>query len=117
MLASPDREIELDLLSDPSIKSQLEIGFNIDYKIPATNIRTMPIEIEEEFKVKVAFHFFVSANFLGCFLTLAIIVWVTGICFYAKSKILEDIFLQFRFQDGETSIFINNNLIFTPLEA
>ncbi|XP_028138340.1 transmembrane protein 59-like [Diabrotica virgifera virgifera] len=52
VLASPDREIELDLLSDPSIKSQLEIGFNIDYKIPATNIRTMPIEIEEEFKVK-----------------------------------------------------------------
>lgn len=86
VLASPDREIELDLLSDPSIKSQLEIGFNIDYKIPATNIRTMPIEIEEEFKVKVAFHFFVSANFLGCFLTLAIIVWVTGIVFMPNQK-------------------------------
>ncbi|CAG9862593.1 unnamed protein product [Phyllotreta striolata] len=52
VLASPDKEIEFDLLSDPSIKSQLEIGFNIDYKIPATNIRTMPIEIEEEIKVK-----------------------------------------------------------------
>ncbi|XP_056640847.1 transmembrane protein 59-like [Diorhabda carinulata] len=51
VLASPDRDIELDILSDPSIRSQLEIGFNIDYKIPATNIRTMPIEIEEEFKV------------------------------------------------------------------
>lgn len=47
VLASPDRDIEFDLLSDPSIKSQLEIGFNIDYKIPETHIRTMPIEIKE----------------------------------------------------------------------
>ncbi|KAJ8960013.1 hypothetical protein NQ318_009449 [Aromia moschata] len=48
VLASPDREIEFDLLSDPSIKSQLEVGFNVDYKIPETHIRTMPIEITEE---------------------------------------------------------------------
>lgn len=46
VLASPDKDIEFDLLSDPSIKSQLEIGFNIDYKIPETHIRTMPIEIK-----------------------------------------------------------------------
>ncbi|XP_018573306.1 transmembrane protein 59-like [Anoplophora glabripennis] len=51
VLASPDREIEFDLLSDPSIKSQLETG--VDYKIPETHIRTMPIEItEEEITVK-----------------------------------------------------------------
>ncbi|KAJ8917771.1 hypothetical protein NQ315_010677 [Exocentrus adspersus] len=48
VLASPDREIEFDLLSDPSIKSQLETGFNVDYKIPETHIRTMPIEVSEE---------------------------------------------------------------------
>ncbi|KAJ8933938.1 hypothetical protein NQ314_013694, partial [Rhamnusium bicolor] len=53
VLASPDREIEFDLMSDPSIKSQLEIGFNVDYKIPEAHIRTMPIEItEEEITVK-----------------------------------------------------------------
>lgn len=44
VLASPDREIEFDLLSDPSIKSQLETG--VDYKIPETHIRTMPIPEE-----------------------------------------------------------------------
>ncbi|CAH1974005.1 unnamed protein product [Acanthoscelides obtectus] len=48
VLASPDRDIELDLLSDPSLKSQIEVGFNVDYKIPETHIRTMPIEISEE---------------------------------------------------------------------
>lgn len=44
--------IETDFLSDPSIKSQLEIGFNIDYKIPETRIRTMPIEVQEKFLTK-----------------------------------------------------------------
>nr|CAI5850086.1 unnamed protein product [Callosobruchus analis] len=48
VLASPDRDIELDFLSDPSLKSQIEVGFNVDYKIPETHIRTMPIEISEE---------------------------------------------------------------------
>ncbi|RZC37640.1 BSMAP domain containing protein [Asbolus verrucosus] len=49
VLAEPDLEIlESDLLSDPSIKSQLEIGFNIDYKIPETHIRTMPIEFKDD---------------------------------------------------------------------
>ncbi|XP_023014314.1 transmembrane protein 59-like [Leptinotarsa decemlineata] len=53
VLASPEREIEFDLFSDPSIRNQLEIGFNVDYKIPETHIRTMPIEItEEEIRVK-----------------------------------------------------------------
>jgi hypothetical protein len=49
VLAEPDLEIlESDILSDPSIKSQLEIGFNIDYKIPETHIRTMPIEFKDD---------------------------------------------------------------------
>lgn len=50
VLAEPDMElIETDFLSDPSIKSQLEIGFNIDYKIPETHIRTMPIELQDKY--------------------------------------------------------------------
>ncbi|KAG5880536.1 hypothetical protein JTB14_026769 [Gonioctena quinquepunctata] len=61
VLARPDGEIEFDFLSDPSIKSQLEIGFNVDYKIPETRIRTMPIEItEEEIRVKE------SSDWLDC---------------------------------------------------
>ncbi|KAJ8977532.1 hypothetical protein NQ317_010052 [Molorchus minor] len=48
-ILNPDREVEeFDFLSDPSIRSQLEVGFNVDYKIPETHIRTMPIEITEE---------------------------------------------------------------------
>ncbi|CAH1170494.1 unnamed protein product [Phaedon cochleariae] len=48
VLASPEQEIEFDVLSDPSLKSQLEVGFNVEYKIPETHIITMPIEITEE---------------------------------------------------------------------
>lgn len=46
VIGEPDTDLlESDMLmSDPSFKSQLEIGFNIDYKIPETHIRTMPIE-------------------------------------------------------------------------
>lgn len=47
VLAEPDMEILETEMSDPSIKSQLEIGFNIDYKIPETHIRTMPIRFSE----------------------------------------------------------------------
>nr|CAI5868173.1 unnamed protein product [Callosobruchus analis] len=48
VLASPDRDTELDFPSDPSLKSQIEFGFNADYKIPDTPIRTMQIDISEE---------------------------------------------------------------------
>ncbi|KAF7270226.1 hypothetical protein GWI33_016776 [Rhynchophorus ferrugineus] len=45
VLGEPDSDLlETELLSDPSIKNQLEIGLNVDYKIPETHIRTMPIE-------------------------------------------------------------------------
>lgn len=31
-------------MSDPNIQSQLDFGYNVEYKIPETRIRTMPIE-------------------------------------------------------------------------
>lgn len=47
----PELELlESDILSDPLIHSQIEIGYNIEYKIPETNIRTMPIEEFIEFE-------------------------------------------------------------------
>ncbi|CAH0555284.1 unnamed protein product [Brassicogethes aeneus] len=61
VLAEPDLEILESEMSDPSIKSQLEIGFNIDYKIPETNIRTMPIRLSETEIVKTE-----SSDWLDC---------------------------------------------------
>lgn len=64
VLAEPDLEIlESDLLSDPSIRSQLEIGFNIDYKIPETHIRTMPIEFKDDTTVIIKHD---SGDWLDC---------------------------------------------------
>lgn len=41
VLSSPERDIDFDTISDPSIKNQLDSSGK--YKIPETHIRTMPI--------------------------------------------------------------------------
>lgn len=41
VLSSPEKDIDFDTISDPSIKNQLDS--NGKYKIPETHIRTMPI--------------------------------------------------------------------------
>lgn len=51
VLVSPERDIDLEMLSDPSIKSQLYTQAG-DYKIPETHIRTMPIDKIKEDKKK-----------------------------------------------------------------
>lgn len=39
-------------MSDPNIQNQLEFGYNVEYKIPETRIRTMPIEQIIDFNQK-----------------------------------------------------------------
>lgn len=35
--------LESNILSDPTIKNQIQLGYDLEYKIPETKIRTMPI--------------------------------------------------------------------------
>lgn len=45
MVMDPDLDfLENDILSDPSIRSQIDVNYKTAYKIPETRIRSMPIE-------------------------------------------------------------------------
>lgn len=65
----PELELlESDILSDPLIHSQIEIGYNIEYKIPETNIRTMPIVefIEMERETETRHQQQITTDWLDC---------------------------------------------------
>lgn len=44
MVVQPDiDQVDLDILADPGLRGQLDVGYSVEYKIPETHIRTMPI--------------------------------------------------------------------------
>lgn len=44
MVVQPDiDQIDLDILSDPGLRGQIDLGYSVEYKIPEAHIRTMPI--------------------------------------------------------------------------
>lgn len=62
IITEPELEVfEFELLSDPNIQSQLDFGYNVEYKIPETRIRTMPIEQIVDYNQKQA-----AGDWLDC---------------------------------------------------
>lgn len=44
MVIQPELDqVEMDILADPGLRGQLDFGYSVEYKIPETHIRTMPI--------------------------------------------------------------------------
>lgn len=54
MVVQPELDqIDLDILTDPGFRKQLELGYQLEYKIPETHIRTMPINSNVSIKYNI----------------------------------------------------------------
>ncbi|GJQ71493.1 hypothetical protein Trydic_g11210 [Trypoxylus dichotomus] len=96
---------ESDLLSDPMIKTQLQLGYSLEYKIPETKVKTMPIsEIIEQRILESKSQF--PGNWLDCASRnsgIPKLILLLGLSF-ASILVL---FLFFRALKVQTELYIN----------